>query len=223
MDTRDSIIIPGEIVSGEIALRDKLNHIKALLFDWDGIFNSAEKGEIPSSFNEIDSMGINMLRFGYYLLHGENPVTGIVTGERNETAVKWAEREHFHAVYLKVKHKADILESFELEYGIQPHEILFVFDDIHDISLAKEVGCSFLVRNSGARMFERYCRENKLCDYITINSGGNNALREISEVVLGMLGMFTKTVEERMAFSETYNDYLQIRNLSKTNIRELKY
>ena len=110
MDTRDSIIIPGEIVSGEIALRDKLAHIKALLFDWDGIFNSGEKGQIPSSFNEIDSMGINMLRFGYYLLHDENPVTGLVTGERNETAVKWAEREHFHAVYLKVKHKADILE-----------------------------------------------------------------------------------------------------------------
>jgi len=223
LDTRDSIIIPGEIVGGEIALRDKLHHIKALLFDWDGIFNSGEKGQIPSSFNEIDSMGINMLRFGYYLLHGENPATGIVTGEKNETAIKWAEREHFHAVYLKVKHKADILESFELEYGIQSHEILFVFDDIHDLSLAKEAGCSFLVRNSGAKMFERYCRENKLCDYITSNSGGNNALREISEVVLGMLGMFTNTVENRMAFSGTYNDYLQIRNLSKTNIQELKY
>jgi 3-deoxy-D-manno-octulosonate 8-phosphate phosphatase (KDO 8-P phosphatase) len=223
LDTRDSIIIPGEIVSSEIALRDKLHHIKAFLFDWDGIFNSGEKGQIPSSFNEIDSMGINMLRFGYYLLHGENPVAGIVTGERNETAIKWAEREHFHAVYLKVKHKADILESFQLEYGVQPHEILFVFDDIHDLSLAKEAGCGFLVRNSGAKMFERYCRENKLCDYITNNSGGNNALREISEVVLGMLGLFTRTVEERMAFSGTYNDYLQIRNLSKTNFQELKY
>jgi 3-deoxy-D-manno-octulosonate 8-phosphate phosphatase (KDO 8-P phosphatase) len=72
-------------------------------------------------------------------------------------------------------------------------------------------------------MFERYCRENKLCDYITNNSGGNNALREISEVILGMLGMFTRTVEERMAFSGTYNDYLQIRNLSNTRIQELKY
>jgi 3-deoxy-D-manno-octulosonate 8-phosphate phosphatase (KDO 8-P phosphatase) len=223
LDTRDSIIIPGEVVSGEIALRDKLTQIKALLFDWDGIFNSGEKGQIPSSFNEIDSMGTNMLRFGYYLYHGENPIAAIVTGERNETAIRWAEREHFHSVYMKVKHKADVLETLEMEQGIHPHEILFVFDDIHDLSLAKEAGCSFLVPNPGARMFEKYCRENRLCDYITKNSGGNNAIREISEVVLGMLGLYTKTVENRMTFSEVYKDYLEIRNLVKTVIRELKY
>jgi 3-deoxy-D-manno-octulosonate 8-phosphate phosphatase (KDO 8-P phosphatase) len=223
LETRDSILVPGDVIHSEIALRDKLHHIKAILFDWDGIFNSGEKGHIPSTFNEIDSMGINMLRFGYYLLHGENPITGIVTGEKNETAIKWSEREHLHAVYLKVKHKADILESFQLEYGIQPREILFVFDDIHDLSLAKETGCGMLVRNEGARMFSRYCTEHKLCDYVTKNTGGSHALREISEVVLGLLGLFSKTVENRMEFSGIYKDYLQMRNLVKTNIRELKY
>jgi len=223
LETRDSIIIPGEIITSEIALRDKLHHVKALLFDWDGIFNSGEKGQIPSSFNEIDSMGINMLRFGYYLLHGENPVTGIVTGERNQTALDWAKREHIHAVYLKAKHKVDILESFQMEYGIRPNEILFVFDDIHDLSLAKEIGCGILVRNSGAKMFARYCRENKLCDYITENYGGSCALREISEVVLGQIGLFTKTVENRMEFSDMYRDYYQIRNLVQPDIREMKY
>ena len=215
--------MPGDIIHSEIALRDKLQHIKAILFDWDGIFNSGEKGHIPSSFNEIDSMGINMLRFGYYLLHGENPITGIVTGEKNETAIKWSEREHLHAVYLKVKHKVDILEPFQSEYGIQPKEIMFVFDDIHDLSLAKEIGCGFLVRNEGARMFSRYCIEHKLCDYVTKNTGGSHALREISEVILGLLGLFTKTVENRMEFSEIYKDYLHMRNLAKTNIQELKY
>jgi len=222
LDTRDSIIVPGEVVSGEIALRDKLHHVKALLFDWDGIFNSGEKGEVPSSFNEIDSMGVNMLRFGYFLLHGENPITAIVTGARNETAIQWAEREHFHTVYLRVKHKADILETFQMEHGVRPGEMLFVFDDIHDLSLAKEVGCRMLIKNHGARMFEKYCKENKLCDYISSNTGGTNALREVSEVVLGMLGMFTKTLEHRMTFSELYREYLEMRNLSKTKIIELR-
>jgi 3-deoxy-D-manno-octulosonate 8-phosphate phosphatase (KDO 8-P phosphatase) len=217
------LTIPGEIITGEIAFRDKLKRIKALLFDWDGIFNSGEKGHVPSTFNEIDSMGINMLRFGYYLLHGENPVTGIVTGEKNETALKWAEREHFHAVYLKAKNKADVLESFQMEYGIQPDEVLFVFDDIHDLSLARETGCGLLVRNDGARMFAGYCKEHKLCDYVTENTGGSNALREISEVVLGLLGLFTKTVENRIEFSGVYQDYFQIRNLVKTKVQELKY
>ena len=223
LDTRDSIIIPGEIISSEISLREKLRHIKALLFDWDGIFNDGEKGHVPSTYNEIDSMGINMLRFGYYLLHGENPVTGIVTGEQNETALQWAEREHLHAVYLKAKNKADILESFQLEYGIKSSEILFVFDDIHDLSLAKKAGCRILVPNKGASMFSRYCREHKICDYISKNPGGSYALREISEVILGLLGLFTQTIEHRAEFSEIYSDYFQMRNLVKTIIQEMKY
>ena len=223
MNTRDSFIVPGQINISEIAFRDKLSHIKAVLFDWDGIFNSGEKGHIPSSFNEIDSMGINMLRFGLYLKHGQNPVAGIVTGEKNETALKWAEREHLHIVYLKVKHKVDVLESFQMDYGVSQEEILFVFDDIHDLSLAREVGCRFLVKNEGARMFERYCREHNLCDYITSNTGGRNALREISEVVLGQLGQFTSTLENRMEFSGIYSDYYQLRNMVKTQVTEWKY
>jgi 3-deoxy-D-manno-octulosonate 8-phosphate phosphatase (KDO 8-P phosphatase) len=110
-----------------------------------------------------------------------------------------------------------------MEYGIHPNEIVFVFDDIHDLSLAKEIGCGILVRNCGAKMFTRYCRENKFCDYITENNGGSYALREISEVILGQIGLFTKAVENRMTFSEVYQDYFQIRNLVKTNIREMKY
>ena len=223
MNTRDSFIIPGHINISDISFRDKLSHVKALLFDWDGIFNSGEKGHIPSSFNEIDSMGINMLRFGLYLKHGINPVAGIVTGEKNETAMKWAEREHFHIVYLRVKNKGDILPAFQMEYGVSPEEILFVFDDIHDLSLAKEVGCRFLVKNEGARMFEKYCRDHMLCDYITYNTGGRNALREISEVVLSLLGQFTPTLEYRMEFSGIYSDYYQLRNMVKTQVTEWKY
>ena len=46
----------------------KLTHIKAFVFDWDGVFNNGVKNENKSSnFNEIDSMGTNMLRFSYFL------------------------------------------------------------------------------------------------------------------------------------------------------------
>jgi 3-deoxy-D-manno-octulosonate 8-phosphate phosphatase (KDO 8-P phosphatase) len=110
-----------------------------------------------------------------------------------------------------------------MEYGIQSDEILFVYDDIHDLSLAKEVGCGILIKNHGAKMFARYCLENKLCDYVTDNTGGSNALREISEVILGLLGLFTKTVDQRIEFSGIYKDYFHIRNLVKTQMRELKY
>lgn len=216
-------IIQGKLISSSETFTIKLKKVRALVFDWDGIFNNGAKGQIPSTFNEIDSMGINMLRFGYYLLHQHNPITVIVTGERNETAIRWAEREHFHSVYLKVKNKVDILDLMVKENGIHRDEILFVYDDIHDLSLAMECGAKFLVRNKGARSFSRYCQKMNYCDYVTKNSGGDHALREISETVLNALDLFEKTIKHRIEFKGIYYDYWQIRNGVKTNTRELKY
>ncbi len=216
-------IVQGKVIENPVTFAEKLKKVRALVFDWDGIFNNGVKGQTPSTFSEIDSMGINMLRFGYYLLHNQNPITAIVTGERNETAIQWAEREHFHSVYLKVKNKADILDGLEKENNIHRDEILFVFDDIHDLSLAVECGAKFLVRNKGARSLSRYCQKMKFCDYVTKNPGGDHALREISETVLNTLDLFEKTIKYRMKFKGIYYDYWQLRNSVKTSIRELKY
>lgn len=215
-------IIQGKVIGHPDTFTKKLQKVRALIFDWDGIFNNGTKGQIPSTFSEIDSMGINMLRFGYYLLHKKNPVSAIVTGERNETAIHWAQREHFHSVYLKVRNKVDILDRLEKENNISRDEILFVFDDIHDLSLAKECSVKFLVRNKGARFFSRYCRKMNYCDYVTKNPGGDHALREISETVLNMLDLFEKTIEYRVEFKGIYSDYWQIRNQVETKIEELK-
>jgi len=211
------------MVSPEDQLIEKLKKVRALVFDWDGIFNNGVKGDIPSTFSEIDSMGINMLRFGYYLLHNQNPVSAIVTGERNETAIHWAEREHFHSVFLNVKNKVDVLGTLEESHSIRRDEILFVFDDIHDLSLARVCGVKFLVRNRGARSFTRYCRKRNDCDYVTRNPGGDHALREISETVLGLLDLFGKTIEHRVEFNGIYREYWQKRNQVKTLFEELKY
>ena len=58
----------GKFITPTSSLKYKLSNIKAVIFDWDGVFNSGEKGGFPSSFNEVDSMGINMLRFGYFIM-----------------------------------------------------------------------------------------------------------------------------------------------------------
>ena len=135
----------GEFMIPPTMLKNKLRNIKALLFDWDGVFNGGEKGEIPSSFSEVDSMGINMLRFGYYMLSGQIPYTAIVTGETNQTAFKWAKRERLDNVFFQVKHKVDLLSLLKNNQNIEPDQILFVFDDILDLSLAREVGARFLI------------------------------------------------------------------------------
>ncbi len=201
----------GKFITSPPLLKNKLNNIKALLFDWDGVFNSGEKGEIPSTFNEADSMGINMLRFGYYMLLGQIPYTAIVTGETNQTAFKWAKREHLNHVYFQVKNKADLIDELRKNHGIEADQILFAFDDILDLSLAKEAGARFLVNRIANPLFKEFCIRKKLCDYITFSTGDQAALREISEVVLNALGKFEITIEERMDFDGIYQHFLKER------------
>lgn len=204
------------------ALQSKIGNVRALLFDWDGVFNSGEKGEIPSTFNEIDSMGVNMLRFGFYLHTGAIPFTAVVTGQNNKTAFDWSKREHLDAVYFHVKNKIDIVHALEKDYGIYRDEILFVFDDILDLSMAAEAGVRMLVKHKANPLFVEYCIKNKLCDYITNCSGSENAVREISELMLIAIGKFEATLEKRVAFEGDYLQYLNKRNSKPTAILEAR-
>jgi len=210
----------GRFILNPEKLRDRLMGIKAILFDWDGVFNHGEKGQIPSPFNEVDSMGINMLRFGYYMTTGNIPYTAIITGETNHTAFHWAKREKLNDVFFQAKHKVDIIKHLEKESGIAAHEVLFVFDDILDLSLAKEAGVRFLVNRKSNPLFIDYCTRHSLCDYITFSPGNEYAIREISEVTLDSLGMFEKTIEERMQFDGIYSDFLKVKMQNDTTYRK---
>lgn len=54
----------GEFVINSTALRQKFRTIKAFVFDWDGVFNNGQKNiDGHSTFSEVDSMGVNLIRF----------------------------------------------------------------------------------------------------------------------------------------------------------------
>ncbi len=197
--------------------------IKAIIFDWDGVFHEGHKNnQNQSSFSEADSMGVNMLRLGYYNFNHEIPYTAIVTGEYNPTAEFLAKREHFNGVFFKVKNKIVIADYLSKKFQIQPEEILFVYDDILDLSLAKICGVRFLVNRSASELFQEYVLKNNYCDYVTKHSGGQHAVREISEFVLNKMEVFDKTLDTRIAFGKEYDSYLKKRQSISTELFELK-
>src|ERR1043166_618462 len=92
----------GNFITPEKKVKEKLKHIKAILFDWDGVFNNGQKtSNGGSAFSEVDSMGTNLLRYSLYLRNGKMPVTAVISGEKNETAFYFCNREGFHASYFK--------------------------------------------------------------------------------------------------------------------------
>lgn len=217
------IDIGGQFLTSSYDLKERLKNIKAFVFDWDGVFNDGRKGlNNTSDFSEVDSMGTNMLRFGHYLSNQSLPKVAIITGEENPAALKLAKREHFDAIYNKVGNKILALEHFCQEHGLSPNEICFFYDDVLDISVAKEVGIRLGVGRLCNPIFSDYLIENHLVDYISACAGQEHAVREFSELLLCLYGKQHEVLDKRATYIGDYQDYLQQRNQSLTKRYALK-
>ena len=213
----------GSFICPPEELRKKLDGIKAFIYDWDGVFNNGQKiAGSGSPFSEVDSMGTNLLRFSHYLKTGKLPLSAIISGEKNESAISFSERECFHYSFFKTPHKIEALEFICKKQGLLPSEVAYVFDDVLDLSIAKICGLRILVRHKSNVLFEDYCRKHKLADYITASDGNNYAVRETCELLMGLNGNFDEVVSNRTDYSKTYNDYLLLRRAVKTELFSVK-
>lgn len=213
----------GSFITAPDDLTKKLLGIKAFVFDWDGVFNNGQKilGS-GSPFSEVDSMGTNLLRFSHYLKNGQLPISAIISGEKNDSAISFSERECFHYSFFKTPHKIEALEMICKQHMLQTTEVAYVFDDVLDISIAKVCGLRILVRHTANVLFEDYCRKNQLADYITASDGNHYAVREICELLMGLNNNFDACISHRGDYSATYNDYLLLRRAIKTEMYSVK-
>lgn len=203
--------------AAEIALR--LKKIKAFVFDWDGVFNDGIKGfDRSSGFSEADAMALHILRYAYWRLTGSVPVIAIVTAQKNESAVKFAEREHLTRVYYNFKDKYIPVELLSKDYGFEKGNIASVFDDIIDYPLAMATGLRFLINRKASPLFRSYFTSNNLCDYVTGCESPDHPVREICELVVGLLGIYNEVLITRFSEKEKYQEYWKARNAHNTEL-----
>ena len=203
----------GAFISSPDVLKQKLHDIRAFVFDWDGVFNDSYKRDNSGSpFSEADSMGINMLRFSYYLQYDYIPGIFIITGENNPAAINLSKREKFTGVYLQVKNKLDSLQHINDNFAVTPDQVAFSFDDILDLGLAKMVTLRFMVKRPASPLLSAMVVKNSWTDYLTANAGGQHAVREITELMIGLNGNFEEVINNRIDFTDAYQSYLQERN-----------
>ncbi|HEY0978354.1 MAG TPA: hypothetical protein VGE21_12855 [Flavobacteriales bacterium] len=195
-------------------LHERARRIKAVLFDWDGVFNDGWKDvDGGSPFSEVGSMGVNMLRFGIWLEQQERlPFAGIITGQHNKHAQRFVERERFHGLYMGFIHKPEAFGAFLALHGLQPEEVAFFFDDAIDLSVADRCGLRILMRHRAGALFAQHALTRGCVDIATALSGGQNGLREATDVVLALMHRFHLTIEHRAAYSPDYQRYLAARN-----------
>lgn len=207
----------GTFITPPDKIATRLASINAVVYDWDGVFNPGFKGEgQPSSFNEADSMGTNMLRFGLWRRENRMPIAAIISGEQNKTARYFATREHFHHLYLGIPDKRLALTHLCESHNIEPANVAFVFDDVNDLGMATQCGLRLMVRRNASPLLQRYVSNNNCCDYITANGSSEYAVRETVEFILGFEGNFDNTIDARIQYDEAYQQYFTQRQAIET-------
>lgn len=218
----------GQFLVETTVLAGKLKSCKALILDWDGVFNDGTKDvEGNSPFSEIDSMGTNLLRFNMYLqqlvsetqnnLGATAPLSFIISGEENKAAIRFARRENFTGIYGGFKDKTLALNHICAETGLVPEDFIFIFDDVLDLNVAKLAGLRILIGNGCNPALQQFVVKNNLTDYITASTGGSGGLREAMEMIITLSGKSDETFQKRMDYSEHYCSYLASRKEGKAH------
>ena len=198
------------LIGKEADLVARLKKMRAVIFDWDGVFNDGWKDlDGGSPFSEVGSMGVNMLRFGLWLQNDQQlPFSAIITGQHNAHAERFAQREKMHGLYMGYIDKREAFDAFLKKHGLKAEEVAFFFDDAIDLAVADRCGVRVLMRGQASEFFVKHAVARGCVDMITALSGGQNGLREATDALLTMMGRYGEAIDNRAAYSEVYQRYL---------------
>ena len=164
----------------------KLNNIKLLLLDVDGVLTS---GHIIYSGTDIETKMFNVKDgLGIRLLQSAGIDVGIVTGRTSEALLNRCSDLGITMIYDGIKAKGEIFDIILSETHLQAHEVAFVGDDLPDLSLFKKVGVSIAVGDAHDAV-------KKYADITTCRNGGEGAVREVCEMILDAKNLLEKIIE----------------------------
>jgi len=161
-------------------------------------------------------MGANLLRYSYFLKNKKLPLISIISGEKNESSFYFCKREYFHHSFFKVATKINAFNFICEKENINPDEVAYFFDDVLDLSIAEVCGVRILVNQKANPLFINYCIKNNLVDYMTASKGGDHAVRECTELLIGLNGNYDKVITDRKNSSEEYRKFVEKKKTTTT-------
>lgn len=159
------------------ALRKKIQDIKMIAFDFDGVFTDGkvlfrQDGMETVICSRRDSLGTNILQT-------HNIYSCVISKETNLVVAKRCEKmgiDYKQAVKTG-EGKKEILQHIAKERGLSRDEVSYMGDDVNDIQALQWAGCAFTVADGHPNIQE-------IADYTTIRNGGDHAVREVCELIL---------------------------------------
>lgn len=156
----------------------KTKHVRLVAIDVDGvltdgfIYFSMDGNEIKR-FSFRDIMGISQLR-------KNQKVVALISGEKSRITDLLEGKIKIDEVYQGIKDKRAVIEELKRKYELRTEEICYMGDDINDVDAMLGVGLPVSVPNG-----HKDARDAAV--YVTENAGGDGAVREIVDMILGRI------------------------------------
>ena len=156
-------------------MENLFTNIKLIAFDVDGVFTDgriyiSDAGVESKAFHTQDGHGIRqILEVGIKV--------AVISGRKSQAVSMRMKELSIEDVYLGCKNKEATFQALLKKYSIRAIESAFVGDDIPDVKILKVVGLPIAVANARSEV-------KKIAKYITKNTGGSGAIREITDLLL---------------------------------------
>lgn len=160
----------------------KLKHIKAFIFDVDGVMTNGmllvtESGEFLRQFNIKDGYALQLaVKRGFKL--------AVLSGARSKGVEHRLRGLGVQDIYLGLDSKIDAYHEFIEKNGLLPEQVLFMGDDIPDLELMKMVGLAVCPADAVEEI-------KAVSHYISPKNGGDSCVRDIVEKVLRIQNLWS--------------------------------
>lgn len=158
----------------------RLEKIRALAFDVDGVLTDGglwwgPNGEEWKRFSFIDIMGVSLARRAGFVL-------ALISGENSPLVDRYADKMHIQHVVKGCRDKAIALRQFADASGLSLDEICFMGDDVNDLPAMRIAGFCAAPANAARDVLAS-------AHFVSRYPGGNGAVRELVEAILGARGL----------------------------------
>ena len=164
---------------------DQLDDLKILVFDVDGVFTDnglyfAESGNPVKKFNVKDGAGLKFAAYAGYKV-------GLISGHNSQATVARANQLGVDFCYVGVKDKIPVWDAVLQEFGMTPHEALYMGDDLMDLPLLRRAGFAVTVPEASDDVLAA-------ADFVTTKCGGDGAVREVIDHLLKKTGKYDEVL-----------------------------
>jgi 3-deoxy-D-manno-octulosonate 8-phosphate phosphatase (KDO 8-P phosphatase) len=167
-------------------IEERAKKIKLLILDVDGVLTDSRI--IYDNFgDEIKCFDVHD-GFGMTLLHRAGIRSVIITAKKTNIVMRRAKDMHVDKVYSSYK-KLDIYEKVIKKFKVKDEEACFIGDDFIDLPVLKRTGLSIAPPEAIEEV-------KNACHYVTKNSGGKGAVREVVEIILKSQGLWGRVINE---------------------------